>query len=178
MHLKLGIVLERKPNIKDLENIVADILYPYLSSTPSKEIILRESTKNDMKEKYKNYKEEYYKGVSYKKRKEDMISKGIDTFEGFCKNNYGIIKFNEENQAVITFNNKAFIDEYEISDLKRINELEQDYLSLYLKVLIDKNLVVHHRELQVYKLTPSTVIKPVVESLKKTDYIIIVNYIF
>ena len=169
MNLKLG---------KDLDNIVADILYPYLSSTPLKEIILRESTKNDMKEKYKDFKEKSYVGVSYKKRKEDMIAKGIDTFEGFCKNNYGIIRFNEESQAVITFNSKAFIDEYEISDLKRVNELEQDYLSLYLKVLIDKNLVVHHRELQTYKLTPSTIIKPVVDSLKKTDYIIIINYTF
>lgn len=178
MHLKLGIVLERKPNIKDLDNIVADVLYPYLSSTPSKEIILRESTKSNMKEKYKTYKEESYRGVSYKKRKEDMISKGIDTFEGFCKNHYGIIKFNQDNQAIITFNDKAFIDEYKISDLKRVNELEQDYLSLYLKALIDKNLVVHHRELQVYKLAPSTVIKPIVDTLKKTDYIIIVNYSF
>lgn len=178
MHLKLGIILERKPNINNLDSIVEDILYPYLSDTPIRELILKDCNKNDMKEKYKSFKEEYYRGVSPKKRKEDMVNKGVDTLEGFCKNQYGIIKFNDDGDAVIPFNSNAFIDEYEINSLVRVKDLEEDFLAMNLKALIDKDLKVYHRELQTYKVTPSTVLKPIVGSLKKTDYVIIVNYIF
>lgn len=178
MNLKLGIVLERKPNMNNLDSIVEEILYPYLSTTPTKELILQECTKNEMKDKYKLFKEDYYKGVSFKKRKEDMINKGIDTFNGFCKNQHGIIRFNNDGEAVISFNPKAFIDEYKVNEVKRVKEFDENYLSMYLKTIIDKNLNVHHRELQVYRRTPSIIIKPIIDSLKKTDYIIIVDYIF
>lgn len=45
MHLKLGIILERKPNINNLDSIVEDILYPYLSDTPIRELILKDCNK-------------------------------------------------------------------------------------------------------------------------------------
>ena len=169
MNLKLGIVLGKKPNANKIESIVSDILYPYLSSSPIKEIVLKEGyNKNDMKDIYKIYKMEHYQDVSFKKRKEDMVARGIDTLEGFCKEQYGIIRFTENGESVITHNGKAFIDEYKISEVKRMG----------LKAIIDKDLKVHHRELQVYKRTPSVVIKPIVDSLKKTDYVILVDYIF
>lgn len=179
MNLKLGIVLGKKPNANKIESIVSNILYPYLSSSPIKEIVLKEGyNKNDMKDIYKIYKMEHYQGVSFKTRKEDMVARGIDTLEGFCKEQYGIIRFTENGESVITHNGKAFIDEYKIAEVKRISELEEDYLSMGLKAIIDKDLKVHHRELQVYKRTPSFVIKPIVDSLKKTDYVILVDYIF
>ena len=131
-----------------------------------------------MKNKYREYKNEYYKGISLKKRKEDMINREIDTLEGFCKNQYGIIRFNDDKDAIIPFNNKAFIDEYKIDYVERVKEFKEDYLSTYLNTLIDKNLNVYHRELQIYKRTSSTIINPVINSLKKTDYIIMINYIF
>ena len=56
MNLKLGIILERKPNMNNLDSIVEEILYPYLSTTPTKELILQECTKNEMKDKYKLFK--------------------------------------------------------------------------------------------------------------------------
>lgn len=178
MNLKLGIVFERKPDMNKLEEIVEDTLYPYLSTTPKKQVALKNCTKNDMKEKYKQYKEDYYHGVSFKKRKEDMISKGIDTLEGFCKNIYGIICFNENGDGVVGFNDKAIIDEYEIEGIDRVKDIDCEYLTMYLNALIDKDLKLHKRELQVYKRTPSVVITPVVESLKKTDYIVFVKYTF
>lgn len=45
-----------------------------------------------------------------------------------------------------------------------------------LKVLIDKDLKVYHRELQAYKRTPSTIITPILQSQKKNDYLVLVNY--
>ena len=178
MNLKLGIILQRKPDVKNIDSIIAEILLPYLSSTPKREIVLKNCNKEDMKEKYKLYKEENYRGVSPKKRKEDMINKGIDTFDGFCKNIHGIIKFSKDKEAIISFNPVAFIDEYNMNSLKRINELDEEELSLILDSIIDKELNVHHRELQLYKKTPSVVIKPILEQLKKTDYIILIDYIF
>lgn len=178
MYLKLGIILERKPDLKNIEFIVDEILYPYLSCTPKKEIVLKHCTKNDMKEKYKLYKEEYYRGISFKKRKEDMVDKGIDTLEGFCKNIHGIIKFNDTGEAVVPFNDKAFIDEYKINSVKRMSELDENELALKLNTVVDKKRNVYCRELQMYKVTPSVVIKPILESLKKTDYVIFVDYIF
>lgn len=179
MNLKLGIVLDKKPSSNKLETIVKEILYPYLSSSPIREVVLREGyNKNDMKEIYKLYRMEHYEGVSFKKKKEDMIARGIDTLEGFCREQYGIVRFTENGESVVTHNGKAFIDEYEVGEIKRVKEFEEDYLSMRLKAIIDKDLKVYHREIQMYKVTPSTVIKPVVDSLKKTDYVVIVNYIF
>ena len=68
--------------------------------------------------------------------------------------------------------------EYNLNFEFYLKDFDENYLSMYLKAVIDKNLNVHHRELQVYRRTPSTIIKPIINSLKKTDYIIIVDYIF
>ena len=177
MNLKLGIILDKKTNIKKIDSIVKEILYPYLTSSPIKEVFFGEKyNKSEIKDIYRTYKIENYQGISNKKKGEDLANKGIDTLEGFAKEMYGIIRFTEEGEAVINFNPKGFIDEYEIEKVDKIKNFEEDFLPLRLKSLIDKDLKVYQREFQMYKLTPSTVLKPIINNQSKSDYIVIVNY--
>lgn len=179
MHLKLGVVLDKTTNLKNIENTIDEILVPYLTSTPTKEIFFGDKyNKNEMKSIYRNYKLETYDGVSNKKKSEDLKNKGIDTLEGFAKEMYGIIRFTEEGEAVGFFNPKGFIDEYKFDYIKKIKDFEENFLALNLKSLIDKDLKVYQREIQAFKLTPSTELSPIINNQKQFDYIAIVNYSF
>lgn len=177
MHLKLGIILDKKTNVSELNTIVEEILYPYLTTSPIKEIYFGEKyTKAEMKDIYREYKLNNYQGISNKKKGEDLVRRGIDTLEGFAKEMYGIIRFTDEGEAVTFFNPKGFIDEYEIDRIDKIKDFKDDFLALKLKSLIDKKSKVHQREFQMYKLTPSTVLKPIIDNQNKSDFIVLVNY--
>lgn len=177
MNLKLGIILDKKTNIKKIDSIVEEILFPYLTSSPIKEVFFGEKyTKSEMKDIYRTYKMENYQGISNKKKSEDLVNKGIDTLEGFAKEMYGIIRFTEDGEAVINFNPRGFIDEYEIENVDKIKNFEEDFLALKLKSLIDMDLKVYQREFQIYKLTPSTILKPIIDKQNKSNYIVLINY--
>ena len=175
--LKLGIILDKKSNLKNLETLIEEILYPHLSSSPIKEIYFgNKYTKSEMKEIYRDYKLDNYKGISNKKKNEDMKNRGIDTLEGFAKEIYNIIRFTDEGEAVFGDNPKGFIDEYKIDKIDRLKNYNEEFLTMNLKSLIDKDLKVYHRELQTYRRTPSSVITPVLQSQNKNDYLVLINY--
>lgn len=175
--LKLGIILDKKTNLEDIESIVKDILYPHLSNSPIKEICFgNKYTKSEIKDIYKNYKLENYKGISNKKKSEDMKNKGIDTLEGFAKEIYNILRFTDDGEAIFGDNPNGFIDEYEINKIDTIKNYNEVFLSMNLKSLIDKDLKVYHRELQIYRRTPSTVITPILKLQNLNDYLILINY--
>lgn len=175
--LKLGIILDKKTNLEDIESIVKDILYPHLSNSPIKEICFgNKYTKSEIKDIYKNYKLENYKGISNKKKSEDMKNKGIDTLEGFAKEIYNILRFTDDGEAIFGDNPNGFIDEYEINKIDTIKNYNEVFLSMNLKSLIDKDLKVYHREFQIYRRTPSTVITPILKLQNLNDYLILINY--
>lgn len=175
--LKLGIILDKKTNLEDIESIVKDILYPHLSNSPIKEICFgNKYTKSEIKDIYKNYKLENYKGISNKKKSEDMKNKGIDTLEGFAKEIYNILRFTDDGEAIFGDNPNGFIDEYEINKIDTIKNYNEVFLSMNLKSLIGKDLKVYHRELQIYRRTPSTIITPILKLQNSNDYLILINY--
>lgn len=177
MKLKLAIILDKKTNLDDIDNIVKDILYPHLSTSPIKEIHFgTKYSKFQIKEIYRKYKLEEHQGFSNKKKSEDMKSKGIDTLEGFAREMYGIIRFEDNGEAVVGDNPNAFIDEYKIDTVNEIKNYDKDFLTMDLNTLIDKDLNVYKKEIQLYRRKPSTVITPVLENQNDSDILILINY--